>query len=157
MSLIFGQGVFGQGVFGGTPIASLVASTGVVGTTGLAATIATDPTTGDLALSDLKIVRGDAAIEQKVRQVLQFFQGEWFLDTRLGMPYYQSILNRKNPSLPAVKSIFRKALLKVQQIVSVRSMSLTLDKRTRRASLDFVAVLDDARTLTAETEPFILP
>lgn len=156
MGLSFGQGVFGRRKFGGGPAPVPVPPASVVFTgTGYAATIALDPGTGDLALSGLKVIKGDDAILQKVQCVLKFWKGEWFLDTRQGMPYVQQILAQKSPSLPALRSIFRRALLKVRQIVSVQSIDITVGT-ARQGFVNFVALLDDGRTLTATQEPFIV-
>jgi hypothetical protein len=156
MALKFGQGVFGQSAFGGVAVSSVSSSVPAPVTTGYAATLAFDPTTNDLALSGLKILRGDAAIAQKVKQRLRFYQGEWFLDTRLGVPYIQVIFPTKPVSIPALQAIFRRVLLSVPQIVSVQSLDIALDPVERSGTIDFVAIIEDGRTLTATAEPFIV-
>jgi hypothetical protein len=156
----FGLGVYGGGVFGGGGSSGPSSAATVLSATGYAATVAFDPATNDVHFSSLQIAKGDDAIAQKVRQVLGFWLGEWFLDIRLGIPYLREsggiIFGFKNPNIPAIKSVFRKALLKVQQINQVQSLDLTLDRPSRQGSLDFVAILDDGRTLTAKDEPFIV-
>lgn len=151
----FGLGAFGRGSWGGgAPTLQPVASTQLT-TTGYSATVAFDPSTNDVHFSSLKIAKGDDAIAQKVRQRLRFWQGEWFLDTRLGSPY-RSFLGMKNPGIPAIKGIITQILLSIKQITTVQSIDIEWDKSTRSATTDFVTLLDDGRTLIATAEPFII-
>lgn len=49
-----------------------------------------DPVTHDLALDaagNLRLARGREAVAQHAEQRIQFFEGEWFLDTSAGMPW----------------------------------------------------------------------
>jgi len=156
----FGLGVFGGGVFGGggAPIPPGLAES--FQKTGYAASLLFDPATNDVHFSSLQIVKGDDATAQKLRQRLRFFLGEWFLDTRLGIPYLKEqggiIFGVKGPNIPAIESVFRRAILSVPQIFKIQSLALTIDSTKRSGKLDFVAILDDGRTLTATAEPFIL-
>ena len=96
--------------------------------------------TNDLAIEDddLVIIDGIDAIAQDCEVRLNFFQGEWFLDTRLGVPYYQKILGTK-PRLIAVKGILRKAILTTPGILSILDFELDFDASTRRLSTSFRA------------------
>lgn len=102
--------------------------------------IAIDPVTGDLVIEggDLKLVDGIDAIAQHVAIRLQLFQGEWFLDTRVGVPYYQSILV-KNPDLVLVRSIIRTAILSTPGITGLDSFDLDFDAATRALTVAFEA------------------
>ena len=53
---------------------------------------------GDLDFSSggLELLEGVDEIVQKLDTRLQFFLGEWFLDQRLGIPYYEDILIKCN-------------------------------------------------------------
>jgi hypothetical protein len=119
-----------------------------------------DPNTNDVHFSSLQIAKGDDAIAQKLRQRLRMFLGEWFLDTRLGVPYLREaggiVFGVKGPNIPAINAVFRKVILSVPQITKIQSLSFTVDSRARTGKLDFVALLDDGRTLTALAEPFIV-
>lgn len=151
---VFGQGIYGGTVYGGQAGVPSVAF-GEISTSGYAATIAFDPVLNDVHFSSLKIVKGDAAIEQKVRQRLKFWLGEWFLDQRLGVPY-RSFLGMKNPSIPAIQGIISQAILSVKQITTIQSMSVDWDRPNRSANLNFVGVMSDGRTITAKDEPLIV-
>ena len=99
-----------------------------------------DPSTGDLLVTNnaLTIVDGEAAIRQQLDIRLQFFKGEWTMDLRLGLPYYEYILI-KNPNLGLVRSIFRKAILDTPGIASLEEFFLDFDTTTRKLILSFTA------------------
>jgi hypothetical protein len=156
----FGRGAFGLGSFGGGGTGFFVSAAATVAATGYAATVMFDPATNDVHFSSLQIAKGDEAIAQKLRQRLRMFRGEWFLDTRLGAPYLREaggiVFGVKGPNTPAINAVFRQIILGVPQITKVQSLSFKVDAPSRKGSLDFVALLDDGRTLTAVSEPFIL-
>jgi hypothetical protein len=87
---------------------------------------------------DLALVDGVDAVAQDVDIRLQFFLGEWFLDTRLGVPYYQQILGEK-PRLGAVSSIIRKAIFTTPGIISISDFSIDWDGASRSITIDFRA------------------
>jgi len=97
-------------------------------------------TTGDLALTaeldDLVLVDGADAIAQDVSTRLKAFQGEWFLDTRVGMPYFQKILGQK-PRLSVLQSIFRDAVLSTPGVNSINDLVLDYVGETRVLSISF--------------------
>ena len=96
----------------------------------------------DLDLSTgLRFVDGDDAIGQHLKIRLRFFLAEWFLDLRLGVPYYRDVLI-KNPNLVAVRGIFREVVLETPGIADVESLSTSFDPATRRLSVSLVALLD---------------
>jgi hypothetical protein len=83
---------------------------------------------------DLVLVDGVDAVAQDVDIRLQFFLGEWFLDTRLGIPYYQQILGEK-PRLGAVASIIRKAIFTTPGVISISDFDPTWDGPSRTLSI----------------------
>ena len=95
---------------------------------------------GDLAIEDddLVIIEGIDAIAQDCEVRLKFFQGEWFLDTRLGVPWFQNILGQK-PRLIAVKAILKKAILSTPGILSILDFDMDWDGVTRTLSVEFRA------------------
>lgn len=95
----------------------------------------------DLAIEmgGLVLVDGVDAIAQDVRTRLRFFKGEWFLDERVGLPYYGTILV-KNPNMAVVKSIYQKAIATTPGVESVTSLDLSLNIGTRTLRITFQAV-----------------
>lgn len=104
----------------------------------------------------LRIIRGAEAIAQRVRVRFRFFLGEWFLDRRLGVPYYREIL-KKNPDPILIASILRTVLTSTPGILRVTKMATRWDRGPRIMYVDFEATLEDGTTiLRAVDEPFIL-
>lgn len=93
---------------------------------------------GDLKVTndELNIIDDDAAIRQHLAIRLRFFLGEWFLDERLGIPYFDSILV-KNPNLILVRGILRNAILTTPGIQSLEKFEFEYDNTVRKMRVDF--------------------
>lgn len=98
---------------------------------------------GDLDLSsgDIEIVRGADAIAQHLKIRLRSVRGNWFLDQRVGLPYFKQILV-KSPNLIAVRSIFRAAITSTPGVIELQRFDLSFDRSTRILLLNFSALLD---------------
>jgi hypothetical protein len=107
---------------------------------------------GDLAIinGNLAISSGSGAVLQAVRSRLGFFQGEWFLDESVGIPYWQQILGIKNPPLPAIREIFRKEIATTPGIASVTSIDLRYTG-SRELTLTWTAKMDDGATTVTDS------
>lgn len=94
----------------------------------------------DIAIENDTIVLVDGldAIAQDVRARLQFFLGEWFLDRRVGMPYFEKVLGQK-PRLSVVKALFRKAILTTPGVQAVNDLTVAYDGTSRRMDVAFRA------------------
>jgi len=91
---------------------------------------------------NLVLIEGKDAIAQDVLIRLQFFQGEWVLDARLGVPYFQKILGAK-PNLSVVRSILRKVILGTPGIDSINDLSVTFNSVLRLLEISFTAETKD--------------
>ena len=120
------------------------------------ATLKTDPLTRDLAIP-VVLLRGIDAVAQHLREHMQFFLGEWFLDIREGVPYFRDVLI-KNPNSGVVDSLFRRVILRSQDIAEVRDLNTELDVAARTLQVDFIAITDTGEVLdtTRLDEPFII-
>jgi hypothetical protein len=94
---------------------------------------------------DLEIQNGDfvliedkEALQQFLKQRLQTFLGEWFLDSSKGVPYFEEILV-KRPQFEAVDSIFKTQILQTPGIINLESFEFDYDGPTRALSLSFRA------------------
>lgn len=67
---------------------------------------------------DLVLVDGLEAIAQDVTTRLRMFLGEWFLNTKAGVPYFERILV-KNPSVPDVLSILSEVVTKTPGVQAI--------------------------------------
>lgn len=114
-------------------------------------------TDGDILVTNnaLTLNSGDAAIRQHLNIRLQFFKGEWLLDLRLGVPYYEYVLV-KDPDLSLVRNIFRKAILDTPGIASLESFDLSYDRPSRVLSLAFTARKTEGDDLLDYSKEFII-
>ena len=108
---------------------------------------------GDLLIQDdaLKIVDGDDAIVQHLSIRLRFFKGEFFLDTRLGVPYFDQVLI-KNPDLVSVRGILREVILETPGIDTIDAFSTEFDGLTRKLAVTFTATKIDGEVLDFSQE-----
>lgn len=89
---------------------------------------------GDLDMThegQLLFTEGIEQARQEVQCRFGFFLGEYFLDTRQGLPYYRDVLV-KNPNRETVLSLFSRTALSVPGIVQVSELTYDLDSRTRK-------------------------
>ena len=100
----------------------------------------------DVSTGDFVTLTGPEYAAQKIRQRFQFLLGEWFLDTTLGVPWFEDVLI-KNPNLELIKSIFRDEILNVPGIVGVKSIEAMFTPSIRTLSLAYVAVYTTGATL----------
>lgn len=82
---------------------------------------------------------GVEAIAQHLRVRLQFFKGEWFLDSEIGIPYYQRILGRKDVTIAAIGAILKKAILTTPGVISLNDFRADYQGATRLLSVSFRA------------------
>lgn len=98
-----------------------------------------DSITGDISVnSDLSLTEGTQAIEQHLRQRLQTFFQEWFLDKRIGIPYFEQVLV-KNPDFVVVDSIFKREIIDTPGIEELVQFDFNFDKSLRELTLSFKA------------------
>lgn len=120
-------------------------------------TLALDPATGDLAIP-VRLLRGADALAQRLRSRYKFFLGEWFLDTRQGIPYFRDILV-KNPDPSLIQSIFRKATLTTPGVLAIRRFGTALEEqgRVRRLNIDpLEIVVTGNKIFRAQPDEFII-
>lgn len=119
-------------------------------------------TAGNPVAHDLQLTNGQftlleesAALALSLSCDLQLFLGEWFLDTREGIPFYRDIF-RKNPSIPLITSIFRRAILQKEGISHLAEFALDYDPRARTLALSFEAVTTTGERIDFTSPPLVL-
>lgn len=119
-------------------------------------TIKLDPVTHDLDLSsgNLELIDGVDEIAQKLRIRYQFFLGEWFLDQRQGIPYFQKIFV-KPFNKTDTDAILREVAETTPGIVEVNRFDSTFDGVTRGFTVALWAKSDTGEPIDFN-EPFIL-
>jgi len=90
---------------------------------------------------DLKLTNSKEVLQQKLKQELLMFRGDWFLDIDAGIPYYQDILGQRN-SIDAVRAIFIHAIRKVEEVKEIVSIDLNLNGENRTLEIK-ISVLDE--------------
>lgn len=85
---------------------------------------------------DFTITSDQEFIKQKLKIVLSTFKGEWFLDTDVGMPFYQDMLG-KNIDLGKVESLYIRAINSIEEVKRLIYIDLEQDKQTRTLNVKF--------------------
>jgi len=106
-------------------------------------TLITDAADG--VLGDIKITDGDLslsierdAIVLQLSQKLKFFFAEWFLDQRLGVPYFERILNKSTePEL--IDSTLKDVVLSTPLITRITQWVIEVDRDNREMRLQMAA------------------
>lgn len=112
--------------------------------------LALDQTDGDLLISGgaLQTVDGDAHLSQFLKIRLLTFLGEWFLDQRIGVPYFRDVLV-KNPNPTVLRGVFRDVVANTPGVVRILAFSVSLESTTRQLSVAF-EVLTDTGSIVAD-------
>jgi len=79
---------------------------------------------------------------QRLRMRLGLVLGEWFTDTRKGVPYFEAILV-KDPDADQLQSIFKAAILDDDDVSSVAKLELNLQDN-RQLDVSFIATIGEA-------------
>lgn len=114
---------------------------------------------GDIAITNgrLSITQDpDIATAIKLGNRLQLFLGEWFLDTRIGVPYYQ-LVYVKNPNLTTVAQLFRRVILQTPRCIEVLEANLDFISNLRELIAMFKVRTESGAILTGGAGlPFIV-
>lgn len=105
--------------------------------------LAMDMATGDLVLRDGDVLLIDNAerVAQQILITLRFWLGEWFLDTKDGIPYLEYVLV-KSPNLLHIRQIFTEAMEKVDGVKRVEEMNLVFDVKNRSLHVGYEVSTD---------------
>lgn len=85
--------------------------------------------------NDLVLIQGSEETAQNLSVNLRTFLGEWFLNTSLGIPWFQEILV-KGTSIQQIESIILNAILSTNGVLNVSSFNIELDNKERQLSID---------------------
>ena len=78
---------------------------------------------------------------QNIRISLQTIKGEWFLDTGLGIPYFE--IFGFSVSTQTLKHIFSEAVEEVKGVKKVEEIDVSFDSKNRTVQVGFSVLLDD--------------
>lgn len=104
----------------------------------LAYDIALNIASNDLVIknNDLILIDNAEQVAQQVLITLRFWLGEWFLDTREGMPYLEYVLV-KNPNMSHIRQILTEKIQSVEGVKSIVSLNFDFRRVTRELYVDF--------------------
>jgi hypothetical protein len=116
--------------------------------------LALNYTTGDIKVP-FEWIRGPEAVIQRIRIRFRLWRGEWFLDTRIGVPYREQVLV-KNPDKPLVSALFRRVVAETPGVQNVEALDAVYDRRARSVLVNARATLTDGALVVINSEPFIV-
>lgn len=85
---------------------------------------------------------------QKIRIVLGFIFGEWYLNTNIGIPYLEVIFI-KNPDIDLIEDLFKAEILGISTVSEIVSFVLEADEQ-RQLLFAFTVRLTNDELLTIE-------
>lgn len=113
---------------------------------------------GDIAVAADGTQRWTATLveetAQRLRNKYQLFLGEWFLDLRVGVPYYRVALGVKPLNMPAVRAMLQKVATDDPAVEAITEFTAEFDGATRKLTVSIVVQLITGEVL--ELEPFLV-
>lgn len=106
-----------------------------------------DPTSHDLVINsyDLQLIDQVDQIVQAVKMRLLTIFGEWFLDAREGVRYFDIVCS-KNPDVSLIDSIMKATIVETPGVRELMSYSSTLNSSARTLSVTFQVNTDYGAT-----------
>lgn len=92
---------------------------------------------------DIAIIPGnntDEEIAQRIKIRLQFFQGEWYLNTAHGVPYFPEIFGTKDITSNAFDSFMQEQILDVEGVTEILQTKTDYDTKQRKLFYEFKVV-----------------
>ncbi len=104
----------------------------------LAYDIALNIASSDLVIknNDLILIDNAERVAQQVLITLRFWLGEWFLDTRQGVPYLEYVLV-KNPNMNHIRQILAEKIQSVEGVNNIVSLDFDFRRITRELYVNF--------------------
>ena len=109
----------------------------------------------DISGGDLNLVDGPEAVAQHLRIRFHFFLGEWFLDQRLGVPYFQKVL-KKNPGTNVVRAVLRRVITTTPGVLALISLNTEYEGAIRKLTTPFECRIEGADEPLEFVEEFII-
>ena len=112
-----------------------------------------DETTHDLEIHkfDLRTTLDIEGARQSTAIRLKMFQGEWLLDERVGIPYFDILLGKK-PNIEFVNTYLVNEIVSDSQIDKMIDFKTALDRQTRNLNIEFTALTKSGENFTDTIE-----
>lgn len=79
---------------------------------------------------DTWLINSPEAVAQAIKTRFLLWYGQWFLDTKTGTPWIQSVLGKQKPEI--YNMAIRQRILDTQGVDSISEFNTTVDSATRR-------------------------
>lgn len=89
----------------------------------------------------MALIDGADRVAQQIKITLGFWKGEWFLDTRQGVPYIERILV-KNPNSSHIRQVLQEQIASVDGVTRASVDSVLVDQQSRTAEVIYSAETD---------------
>lgn len=108
---------------------------------------------GDIALTgpggDFVWIEGPPQIRQRLSVRFQFWLGEYFLDTRQGIPYRRDVFI-KNPDIDVIDSLFRRVITTTPGVLAIVRFQLRYEPGERKLYFSFHAKVEGGEVIVNE-------
>ena len=88
--------------------------------------------------NSIATVKDGEEVVQQVRSRLLFYLEEWFLDTTVGLPYFQEFF-KKPADLAGIESRIKAEIIQTDGILNLLSFEYNFDRGTRKLTVNFEA------------------
>jgi hypothetical protein len=89
---------------------------------------------------------------QKIRHTISVFQGEWFMDRKIGIPYIPGDDVEKNMHRRMIETALQVRIGEIEGVEKFLVFSSSLDKATRILTVDFTVQIDSVETYSDSVE-----
>lgn len=79
---------------------------------------------------DTWLINSPEAVAQAIKTRFLLWYGQWFLDTKTGTPWIQSVLGKQKPEI--YNMAIRQRILDTPGVASISEFNTTVDSATRR-------------------------
>lgn len=104
----------------------------------------------DLSTGKIQFLEGLEGLSQRHSTRLKTFQGEWFFDESIGIPYIGNILGAKKIKVSDLKAIFIEELVRVEGTESILEIFFDEDAENRKLTVSYKALADNGEILNGE-------
>ncbi|WP_019997240.1 hypothetical protein [Aureimonas ureilytica] len=112
-------------------------------------TLALAPANGDAphdlyldATGNLALAMDAKAVGQHARQRIMAFEGEWFLDTTAGLPWFDTIFGRRE-NLALAEALIKNEILDTDGVTGITGLSARFDPHTRSIAVSSATVITE--------------
>ena len=85
---------------------------------------------------DFKFIDGIDRVVQQIHVRLHFFHGEWFLNSQLGVKYYDVIFVKK-PNIATIDSVLKATILDTEDVLELINYTSIFNSSTRQFTISF--------------------